>query len=199
MPTPWLKRIKRTGQLTVHNRAGDWSPAVNAAIATFNGLALGVRLVSESDEKAANIVVKLSNGKESYQYYGDTAKADFDAEQFHGQASTLVDKKRMEIFFAVIFLPGKVKNATFRQKEVITVHELIHACGLNGLLSNGGKDPNDDHDSVGIMFPQMKVAGDGLIEYLHDKEVQPMTPIRIGAQTRSKVSTLWSADAGRGA
>ncbi|MBK9153649.1 MAG: hypothetical protein IPM25_05455 [Chloracidobacterium sp.] len=195
MPTPWLKRIRRTGQLTVHNKAGDWRMAVEAAIKTFNTLSLGVTLVAEAEEKSANIVVKLSDGKETYQYYGDTAKADFDAGELHGQASTLVDGKRMEIFFCVVFLPGKVKKATQRQKEVIVVHELIHAAGLNGLLPNGVKDPNDDHDSVGIMFPTMKVDGDGLIEYMHDKGAKPMTPIRIGPQTLCKTRALWNGDA----
>ncbi|HMQ04224.1 MAG TPA: hypothetical protein PKD26_09950 [Pyrinomonadaceae bacterium] len=195
MPLPWFKRIRKTGQLTVHNRAGDWSAAVNNAINSFNNLGLGVKLVPEKEEKSANIVVKLSNGNETYHYYGDVAKANFDAEKLHGHASTLVDGKRMEIFFAVVFLPGRVKGATIRQKEVITVHEFIHACGLNGLLPSGGKAPNDDHDSMGIMYPQMMVSGDGLIEYLHDKGAQPMTPIRVGPQTACKVRMLWGAEA----
>lgn len=192
MPTPWLKRIKKTGQLTVHNKAGAWAPAVTSAMTTFNSLGFGVTLVAEKEEKSANIVVKLSDGKETYSYYGDTAKADFDAEKLHGQASTLVDKKKMEIFFAVIFLPGKVKGATPKQKEVIVIHEFIHASGLNGLLPNGAEDPNDDHDDVGIMYPQMKVDGDGLIEYMPDKGAKPMTPVRVGAKTMCKLRPLWN-------
>ena len=59
MPTPWLKRIRKTGQLTVFNNAGAWSAAVDSAMTTFNNLAVGVKLVSEKEEKSANIVVRL--------------------------------------------------------------------------------------------------------------------------------------------
>ena len=120
---------------------------------------------------------------EQYQYYGDTAQTSskFKADGLHGQASTLHDAKSKEIFFAVVFLPGKVKKATNGQKEVIVVHELIHACGLD-----------EWHDSVGIMFAQMAEEGGGLIEYLHDKGAKPMPPIRVGSQTVCKVKMLWA-------
>ena len=42
-----------------------------------------------------------------YKDHGDTAKARFDASILHGQTHDLADKKRNEIFFAVIFCPGK--------------------------------------------------------------------------------------------
>ncbi len=195
MPTPWLKRIRKTGQLTVHNRADSWKTAVDTAIASFNNLGFGVKLVEEKEEKSANIVVKLSDGSETYPYYGQKITAQFPAERLHGLCRTLVDDNKKEIFFAVIFLPGKVKKPTAKQKEVITVHELIHACGLNGLLADGSKDPNDDHDIVGIMVAQMKVDGDGLIEYMPEKGAKAMTPIRVGGQTMCKAQMLWGADA----
>ena len=165
MPTPWLKRIRETGQLTVHNKARTWAVPVDAAIARFNTLGLSLKLVSEKNETSANVVVTLSAGGDSYTYYGDTAKARFDASIMHGQTTTLADKKRNEIFFAVIFLPGKVKNATAEQKEVMALHELIHACGLDGGTGGGAQDKNQDHDDVGIMVANMKVDGKGLIEY----------------------------------
>lgn len=185
-----MKRIRRTGRLRVHNMGGSWAGTVDSAITTFNRLGFGVMLLPEQDPKQANIVVKLSSGKDSHTHYGDTVRADFSADQLHGRARTLSDR-RNEIFFAVVFLPGKVESVTPRQKEVVIVHELIHAAGLNGLLSNGGKAPNDDHDSAGIMFPQMKIKDDGLIEYLHDKDAQPMTPIRVGPQTMCNLRMLW--------
>jgi hypothetical protein len=63
---------------------------------------------------------------------------------------------------------------------VIVVHELIHACGM------------DIHDSVGIMFGEMKEANGGLIEYLHDKGARPMPPIRVGSKTVCTMRMLWS-------
>jgi hypothetical protein len=193
MPTKWMPPMRRAQQLTVFNKGGSWSAAVETAIATFNSLGFGIKLVPErGDEKAANIVVKLSNGEESYPRYDDTIMVSFPAEQMHGRCHTLIHPRRKEIYFAGIFLPGKVENITPKQKEVIIVHELIHAAGLNGKLAGVADDPKGDHDSVGIMFPQMKVSGDGLIEYLADKGAQPMTPIRVGSQTMCNLRMLWT-------
>jgi hypothetical protein len=188
MPHPWLKRIRKTGQLTVFNKATAWAVPINAAIKSFNHLSLGVSLVAEKDEKAANIVLVLANrAGEQYKHYGDTAQTlpSFKADALHGQASTFLDKKLDEIFFAAIFLPGKVKKATDGQKEMIVVHELLHACGLD-----------EWHDSDGLMFGVMQKKDDGLIEYLHEQDAKSMPPIRLGSQTVCKVKMLWvSAEA----
>ena len=194
MPIPWLKRIRQTGQLTVHNKAGAWTKEVAAAIVTFNNLGFGVQLVNESVEKSANIVVKLSDGSETYQYYGDSIIVKFDATKLHGKARTLVDMKRKEIFFAAVFLPGNVPKVTAKQKEVVAVHELIHAAGLNGMLPSGADAPNDDHASEGIMFGHMKEDGDGLLEYLADKGAQSMPPIRVSSKTMCDLRMLWGAE-----
>jgi len=182
MPTPWLKRIRKTGQLTVFNKATAWADSVTTAITSFNNLPLGVKLVAEKEEKSANIVLILASGPQQYKYYGDTAKTfpDFKGDRLHGETRTLIDGKLNEIFFAVVFLPGKVKKATKGQKEVIVVHELIHAGGMA------------EHDSVGIMFATMKEADGGLIEYIPDKGAKPMPPIRVGPQTLCKMRMLWS-------
>jgi hypothetical protein len=194
MPTPWLNRIRRTGQLTVHNMAGAWAMAVDTALTRFNTLGLPVKLVPEKVKDSANVVVKLSDGSETYPYYGDTATANFNAKLMHGQASTLADGKKYQIFFAVIFLPGKVPNVTAEQKEIITIHEFIHACGLDGGLGNGNYDKQgQDHDSVGIMVANMKVDGRGLIEYMPEKNAKPMPPIRIGTRTICKLQNIWTA------
>lgn len=193
MPTKWMKWMREERQLKVHNMGGSWSAAVNQGIATFNSLGFGVKLVPEKERSSAQIVVKLSNGSETFVQNGDSIVVDFPADKMHGRAHTLHHPKRKEIYFAGVFLPGKVQNVTPKQKEVMVVHELIHACGLDGELPGGGKDPKDDHDSIGIMFPSMMVQGDGLIEYLHDKGAQPMTPIRVGPQTMCKMRMLWTA------
>lgn len=200
MPTPWLKRIRETGQLSVHTIAGAWAAAVDKSVVTFNGLGFPVRLVNEKEENKANIVVKLSSGPDSYKHYVDVAAtgSDFDASRLHGLTSTLTDsndrKKKYEIFFAAIFLPGKAQ-ATNGQKEVILVHEFIHACGLDGGMPDGSKNKNQDHDSIGIMFAQMAKEGDGLIEYLHDKGAKAMPPIRVGPQTICKTQMIWGSEA----
>lgn len=193
MPTPWFKRYRDTGELKVFSKAKAWATPVKDAIATFNSQGFGVKLVTTDVEKDANIVVILTNGPDKYKYYGDTADTgpNFKGDTLHGSAVTLTDQKRNEIFFAAVFLPGKVKGATNGQKEMVVVHEFIHACGLDGGLPNGGKDNKQDHDSVGIMFSTMKKDGNGLTEYLADKGAVSMPPIRVGSQTTAKLKTIW--------
>ena len=196
MAIPWERVVNRRKKLRVHNKAGAWSAAVTSAVATFNTLGFPVQLVDEPNENSAEVVVLLSNGHDSYPHPQKKIQAQFDATKLHGEARTLRDPDRNVIVFAAIFLPGKVSNVTARQKEVIVVHEFIHAAGLNGVRDDGSDDPNDDHDSAGIMFPQMQQKDGGLLEYLPDKGAQPMTPIRVGPQTRSKINSVWPASTG---
>ena len=198
MAIPWERAVKRRGKLRVHNKAGAWSAAVTSAVGSFNSLGFPVQLVDEPNESSAEIVVILSTGADSYPHPQMKIKANFDATQLHGEARTLRDPDRNVIVFAAIFLPGKVTDVTARQKEVIVVHEFIHAAGLNGVRADGSDDPNDDHDSQGIMFPQMQKRDGGLLEYLPDKGAQPMTPIRVGAQTRTKINAVWATSSAAG-
>lgn len=183
MPTPWLKRIASTGQLTVFNKAGAWTDSVNQAIASFNNLAFGVTLVAEKKESAANIVVLLATGPQQYKYFGDTIKTteDFTVERLHGETHTLADRKLDVIFFAAVFLPGKNKKPAKGKKEVIIVHEFIHACGV----------PEHETTSTGgIMYDIMAETADGLKEATPDGKEMP--PIRVGPQTLCRMQMLWS-------
>lgn len=140
-------------------------------------------------EKEANIVIILASGADQYNYYGDlvTTKVDFKSDKLHGSTNSLVDKKRTEIFFSAIFLPGNAKDVTDKQKEVVVIHEFIHACGMASL----NKNSSEDHDSEGIMFDSMAKEGDGLIEFLHEKDTKPMPPIRCGTKTVGVMQWLW--------
>ncbi|WP_010584858.1 hypothetical protein [Schlesneria paludicola] len=182
MSTPWLKRIKRTGQLTVHNKATAWSAAVTKGMTTFNGLGFGVKMVPAEDEKSANVVILAANGPQQYPYYGQTLKTkpEFKPDELDGQTSVVTDDRLKETFFACIFLPGRVKSPTKDQQEMVVVHELIHAAGM------------DEHDSSGIMFSHMQASGTGLLEYLHDASAKPMPPVRLGGMTKCKVQMLWT-------
>jgi hypothetical protein len=200
MPTPWFKRFRESGQLTVFNKGGAWSSSVDKALATFNSLGFPVKLVATKDEKNANVVVKLSMGPDSVTNWGQIAKTgkDFDPKLLHGYTSTLTEvderKKTYQIIFAAVFLPGKVQTKN-GQKEAIVVHELIHSCGLDGGMPDGSKNKNQDHDSEGIMYDIMLTDGDGLIEGTKPKGVKAMPPIRVGAQTRCKVQMIWGSEA----
>ena len=180
MPTPWLKRIRETGQLAVFNKGGVWADSVNAAIKTFNSLPFSVELVAEKEEKSANVVVILANGPQQYKREGHTVQTDasFKFDQFHGLTITLTDTRLNAIFFAAIFLPGKLpKSLTKGQKEVVIVHEFIHACGV------------PEHEATGIMNGYMEPSNGGLKEW--GVQAPPMPPIRLGSLTLNRVESVW--------
>ena len=193
MATPWLKRIRLTGELLVFNKAGAWSADVDKAIKTFNSLGLGCKMTPTKDENSAHVVIILAKGKKNQVYsinhYGDvaTSNQNFQSDQLDGQTATLKDDKRKELFFAGIFLPGNYPKPTADQKEMIVVHELIHAAGMN------------EHDSYGIMFSHMIADGKGILEYLHDEGAKSMPPIRLGGMTKCKVQLAWATDASEAA
>lgn len=191
MPTtPWIKSLRETKQLKVFNKVKSWAVPVSAALRSFNNLGLSVTMVAENEEKNANIILTVGESAASeYKYrdayYGEVSvkpKSTFKADGLHGQASTLRDPDLNEIFFAVIFLPGKLKKATNGQKEAIIIHEFIHASGF------------EEHDSVGIMFSPMMAQDGGLIEYLHTEHDKPMPPIRVGSKTRCALKLLWAGE-----
>jgi hypothetical protein len=179
MPTPWLKRIRDTGQLTVFNKGGAWADSVTTAIATFNALPFPVELVAGKDEKSANVVVILANGPQQYTREGYTVQPDarFQFDQFTGETITLTDKRLNAMFFAVSFLPGKLPKPSEGQKCVMIVHEFIHACGV------------PEHERTGIMYDIMVPSNGGLQE--GDKQAKPMPPIRVGPATLERVNRVW--------
>jgi hypothetical protein len=201
MPTTWFPRIRRAKQLSVLNKGGTWAGEVTSALNLFNTLGFPVTLVENKGEGEVNVAVKLSNGPDSYPYLNDklTTNSDWDAKLLHGLTITRTEGQRrrgkmiFEMVFAAIFLPGKVK-ATQGQKQVIIVHEFIHACGLDGGLPNGEKAKHQDHDSEGIMYDIMVPDGNGLIEGSKPSGVSSMPPIRVGGRTLCKLKSIWTDD-----
>ena len=202
MPTAWYRRAQRAGALTVFNNGGSWSHEIETARTTFNSLGFPVTLNKADDADKADIAVKVSTGADTQKnaYYSVKTSSKFDPAKLHGNTVTSTElhekpKKTAEIVFAGVFLPGNAQ-ATSKQKEVIVVHEFIHACGLDGGLPDRSKD-NDgqDHDNQGVFVPQVVVSGAGLIELLPDKGAAAMPPIRVGGQTRCKIQSIWGTEA----
>ena len=51
MPAQWLRRIRRTGQLTFFNKDSGWTVPIEAAVKSFNTLSLGVQVAAARMEK----------------------------------------------------------------------------------------------------------------------------------------------------
>ena len=62
MPAQWLKRIRRTGQLTLFNKASGRSVSIESAVKSFNNLALGVRLCRQRGDDKVSAYDIGSNG-----------------------------------------------------------------------------------------------------------------------------------------
>ena len=188
MPKYWYERKRKSGRLSVYNGAGGWSKHVSKAINDFNSLPFKLLLDRETDELKADIVVILSDGKStSYprdgrKINGNVIQANFDAAKTHGQAASFLDGKD-RVMKVVIFLPDKLKNVPDDIKEMVVVHELIHAAGLV---------EKKDHDPTGgILYATLQLHDGKLREPSTDKDLKGMPPVRIGAWTHCQMNDLW--------
>ncbi len=188
MATPWKKNVRNSSKLKVFNMAGDWKQVVERSIGSFNSLGLGVKLESVGEEGQADIVVKLSDNVGTHtfddRYYGTvTVKAVFDASAAHGKTKALIDPDRNVMVKAAVFLPMKLKDASDAVREIVTVHEFIHAAGLS--------DDKDHDKGSGVFYSPMEFSNGKLKEWgLGDKAVE-MPPIKIGTETVCKLNMLW--------
>jgi hypothetical protein len=189
MATKWNADIIASGKLFVFNDAGHWANIVTKAMASFNNLKIGVELKpAKTDELTTNIIVQVSDGSSSYTYknpaYEDfVGKATFDAAAVHGKTIPFIDPVNKIVLKAAIFLPNKLKGVSDAVKEMVTVHEFIHACGLD----------NSDHDPIdGIFVAGLVNSGGKLIEPLNTGGKNYMPPARVSGGTRSKITSNWT-------
>jgi hypothetical protein len=193
MATPWKKNVRSAAKLTATNDGGSWKSVIEDAIRKFNSLGFGVTYESVSSDKP-NVVIKLSDGTGEHTfedpYYGKaTVKAVFDATAVHGKTKTLVDPDKNVIMNAAVFLPNKLRDASRQIKEIVVVHELIHAAGL---------DDNKDHDKTsGVFYSPLEYSSGKLVEWGTGGKFPPMPPLRVGAETNRKLRSLWVEDAAR--
>jgi len=184
MAIPWFKRFREAKELPYFNKATTWKQPIEAAITTFNGLKFGVKLVPAKEEKDALVAFVLANGPTKHPFPGGVAetKPDFKPDGLHGMASLQVDR-RGTVYYCAVFLPGLVTKTTKQQKEMVVIHEIIHACGM------------DEHDSEGIMYDKFRNDGTGVIELEYRAGVKGMPPVRVGAMTASIMEKLWPTQA----
>jgi hypothetical protein len=178
----WFKRFREAKELPYFNKITSWKAPIAAAIKSFNGLGFDVQLVPAKEEKDALVAFVLASGPTSHPFPGGVSKTkpDFNPDGLHGQTAAHLDG-RNEIYYATIFLPGKINKTTQEQKEMVVVHEIIHACGM------------DEHDTEGIMYDKFRDSGTGVIELVPPSGAKGMPPIRLGATTVSIMKKLWPA------
>lgn len=197
MAKPWTSSVTDTGTLTVYNglSSGKWVHVFNAALQAFNQLGLPVRMTSANDAKSANVVMRVADGVATYEYDGTTLSHAFDGTRLHGY-TMLIGQGGQGTEKAAVFLPsdprsgpmfrgGKAiyERATPDMMNVIAVHELLHACGLD----------NQDHatDDGVFYFPLAPDGRGKIIVPGAGKANKPMPPLRLGGSTIGKIASMW--------
>ncbi|MBS1213702.1 MAG: hypothetical protein H6R26_2319 [Proteobacteria bacterium] len=157
MATPWIRGVQQTGQLTVFPgpgllRAAAWGDALfNRILDEFNRLAtvnrFGVRLVRNGNAPdpnggGANVQVEVSNGTHTFfDTSGNPTSGTLNVSpgQMHGitHGLTFSSGASPKLARAFVFVPANpVLGAGQRglgigPKMGLTLHELLHACGLS--------------------------------------------------------------------
>ena len=196
----WTATARDAGKLSVFNGTiGQWTHAADMAIDLFNTMAkhykIGISMGAEKDEDAANIVVKVAGGTESYTFSNQQVNLTVPQGVVHGKTHTFsVEKGPIEK--AIIFVPastqtqaGFIHGKTQYQdlsaegRAGLIVHEFIHAAGL---------DDNKDHDMVGgLFYPSLQIVNGKLRESSSDKSPL-MPPVRLEGASLGQLKQLWS-------
>lgn len=193
---PWIQSIRKTNQLTIHNgiAQGRWVHIFRKSITAFNEMSdkyiLGVKFVETGDKDSANVLMRVADGPVSHTYGGRTHTGTFDGKRLHGYTMLFAEQVdtigHVEYAKAVIHLPSvpdlDIKlSAQLEMMNVIAVHELVHACGLD----------NDDHAADGLFYSPLAQSGEKLIVPEKGKNQKPLPPLWLDRPTIKKIAFHW--------
>jgi hypothetical protein len=210
MATPWVDRVKQTGQLSVFPgpgvAGGGWVVVFDNALLRFNELSrllsFRVRVTKatsppdKSGRGGADIQFETASKHISFTALGQTESESFSGNGLHGLTKTVAMSfggGPAKIEKAFIFVPStpltggaKARVVGDGVKLVIAVHELIHACGLD---EKGDHSPFTDPDLfllVGSLSAGTSPQDDKL-----DFGGKIMPPIWMSRRTAAKIKALW--------
>ena len=167
----WNNAIKSTGQLTVYDgiSKGPWATVFKVALESFNkNSGLTMKMVRAQSKESANIVMMLA-GSDVFGSNGSLA---------HGKTRMFRDAASGEIQNVEVYLPEQPTMTHPNYLRFITVHELVHACGLD----------NGEHSDDGV-FITLPNFSNGKIR--STKTGKPMPPLFFNGSTRAKLSKAW--------
>jgi hypothetical protein len=184
MPSPWIKGVQQSGRLTVFAGPGFLSaPAWGAGLFKqildeFNRLALtnrfDVRLIASATTPlpnggGANVQLEVTNGKLAYFDVDGSWQTDtLDVSPGHIRGRTYLtgfgQSGTLKIARAFIFVPINPTLGIGQRgvgkgpKMALTLHELLHACGLDNSDPGHapGSTPNDLFTTDTILQPGNK-------------------------------------------
>ncbi len=193
MVMQWIQSIRDTHQLTVSNGlTGKWVGVFQEALKAFNKLSadytLGVTMTDAKDERNANVVLRSASGSAqvSYTHNNRTLSAKFDDRILHGRGFMFGEdfgprSRKTGYDKVAVYLPADAPGATLDIMTALTVHELVHACGLD----------NDDHAEDGLFYFPLHVLNGKLIVPEQGKNLKPLPPLWLAGSTIKKIKTWW--------
>lgn len=161
----WIDSVRKGDELTVFDgiSSGQWANVFTAALASFNkNSGLKIKMVPSENEDDANIVILLSSGTSTY---GDNPKPIVINPEFgHGKTRMFRDEASGEISKVVAFLPITPKENHINVLRMITVHELIHACGLD----------DNEHSNDGVFMTLPNIRNGQIFASATSKKMPPL-------------------------
>jgi hypothetical protein len=197
MATPWIRHVRNTKTLKVFNGigGGQWANIFALSLASFNKFAkqAGIKMVPADSEQEANIIMRLGDETVNFEYDKTQYQKSFSGTALHGLTKTLSRDGVIEKAF--VFLPARPMVTVFDNKgnqseqlanqgimEVIAVHELIHACGL---------DEMKDHGGDGIFYYPLAYQNGKVYVPERGKNQALMPPLRGDGMVVGKIKHLW--------
>ena len=126
---PWMPKVRDTKILTIRNEAdvGLWSGLVAASVPIFNDKIMKALKYNIVTEGKANVIVKVAGAGKDDPKLGATAT--------HGVARRWKGNRGIEE--AEIYLPATPWQSHRNVLQMILMHEMAHAAGLEEHASDG--------------------------------------------------------------
>ena len=196
MVTPWLNSIRQTHKLTIFaaQNAAAFVPILGTAITRFNALSqsLSLNVTYETSSTApdpdnlngANVQLALANGAYKFKGLGADGNGFLAADARKGvtrfvTGGSAQDAKLVKAF---IFLPARIQVHDF-MKICMTVHEMVHATGIDNDEHSSDADPD-------VFCSSLTPSGSGVQCGLFANRIMP--PIWMTSRTAAKIQPLWS-------
>jgi len=189
----WVNSVRQTHKLTIFAapNAAALAPILGTAVARFNALSQSLALnvtyeMSSSPPdpdnlSGANVQFAVANGAYTFKGFGAEGGGFLKADAREGVTEFVTAGDGAKLAKAFIFVPAHIRVHDF-MKICMTVHEMIHATGLD----------NDEHSSYAdsdVFCEGLTPSGAGVQCGVFANRIMP--PIWMTNRTAEKIKSAW--------